>query len=301
MANAPILLFTFNRLWHTQQTIDALSKNLLANESNLIVFSDGPRNEADKPAVGQVRNLLRTITGFQSVSIVESDVNKGLARSIIDGVTSTLKQADRVIVVEDDLVTSPYFLSFMNQALSMYADDDRVASIHGYSYPVQAKLPDSFFIRGADCWGWATWRRAWKVFDEDGSKLLAELKDQNLTEVFDFKGSYPYTKMLEDQIHGRNNSWAIRWNASAFLRNMLTLYPGTSLVTNIGFDASGTHSNAGDSPYNSVINVSPVELKRITIEEHTVAREQIAMFFRKLNDRSIWSRMRNFIQRIGKT
>ena len=300
MPNAPILLFTFNRLWHTQQTIEALSKNLLADESKLIVFSDGPRNEADKAAVEKVRNFLPTITGFQSVTINASEVNKGLARSIIDGVTSTLKQSDRVIVVEDDLVTSPYFLSFMNEGLAMYADDDRVASIHGYSYPVEGKLPDSFFIRGADCWGWATWRRAWKAFEEDGSKLLAQLKEQDLTDQFDFGGSYPYTKMLEDQIHRRNNSWAIRWNASAFLKNMLTLYPAKSLVTNIGFDASGTHSIAEDMLYNSSRSTTPVQLMRIAVEEDTEARKQIAFFFRKLNRRSIWNRIRNFIQRRNK-
>lgn len=297
MTCAPILLFVYKRLSHTQQTIEALKANEFAANSQLIIFSDGPRREDDVQSVSDVRKFIRSIQGFQSIDIVESATNKGLARSIIDGVTSMLKKWERVIVVEDDLVTSPYFLSYMNQGLSMYADDHRVASIHGYTYPVKPALPESFFIRGADCWGWATWRRAWNVFEEDGSKLLAQLRYQNLTHQFDFGGSYPYTKMLEDQIHGRNNSWAIRWSASAFLANMLTLYPGTSLVTNIGFDASGTHSNVGDVVYHSPINNSPIHLKRIPIEENDYARKQIASFFRAANRGSLFKRLLNYIQR----
>jgi hypothetical protein len=290
MPNAPILLFTFNRLWHTQQTIDALSKNLLANESKLIVFSDGPRNETDKPVIEQIRNFLLTVRGFQSVEVIQSLSNKGLSKSITEGVKQALEKYESVIVLEDDLVTSPYFLSYMNQGLRLYAEDDKVISIHGYLYPVDGELPSSFFIRGADCWGWATWRRGWELFEADGKKLLRDLRDKNLVQAFDFNGAFPFTKMLEDQISGKNNSWAIRWAASAFLKDKLTLYPGVSFVKNIGFDSSGTHTIPDDSIYNSSLQNSPLKLDKIETKEDIVAREKISSFFRKTNKRR-WRRV----------
>ena len=130
-------------------------------------------------------------------------------------------RCDKVIVLEDDLVTSPHFLQYMNDGLGIYERDDRVISIHGYSYPVHGKLPETFFLRGADCLGWATWKRGWDLFEDDGQRLLNELERRNLTRSFDFDGSYPYTQMLRDQIAGSNSSWAVRWYASAFLRDKL--------------------------------------------------------------------------------
>ncbi len=190
--------------------------------------------------VKEVREYIRTITGFKSLRIVERETNLGLATSIISGVTEVVNQYGRIIVLEDDMVTSPFFLRYMNDALDLYENEEKVVSIHGYVYPIQG-LQETFFIKGADCWGWATWKRGWDLFDADGEKLLNELKKAGLLKRFDFDGAYPYTKMLRDQIEGKNNSWAIRWYASALLHDKLTLYPGKSLVHNIGTDASGTH------------------------------------------------------------
>jgi hypothetical protein len=130
----------------------------------------------------------------------------------------------------------------MNDGLSKYSADSRVASIHGYVYPTQASLPENFFMKGADCWGWGTWKRAWDLFESDGSKLLEQLKKRGLINEFDFGGSHSFSSLLRKQIEGKVDSWAIRWHASIFLQNMLTLYPGQSLVQNIGNDRSGTHS-----------------------------------------------------------
>ena len=287
---APILLFVYKRLWHTQQTIQALIKNDLAARSKLIIFSDGPKRESDITHVEQVRNYIKTIAGFESIEIIESPSNKGLANSIIDGVTQSLMKYDSVIVIEDDLVTSPYFLSYMNQGLALYENDEAVISIHGYSYPVSGRLPQSFFIRGADCWGWATWRRAWSLFEKDGKTLLHQLQEGKLAYEFDYGNTYPFLQMLKDQIQRKNDSWAIRWNASAFLKNKLTLYPGVSFVQNIGFDSSGTHSNIADKVYESQLQSSSPELKRIVPEENKEARQMIAEFFRKSR--------RNILQRI---
>ena len=118
----------------------------------------------DSSSVNQVRDFISKIKGFQSVTVYRSKTNKGLSRSVIDGVTEVLKRFDRCIVIEDDLVLSPHFLSFMRDGLSKYSDDSRVASIHGYTYPTDSVLPTNFFMKGADCWGWGTWKRAWGLF-----------------------------------------------------------------------------------------------------------------------------------------
>ena len=244
---APIALFCYNRLGHTERTVEALRANKLASESDLWIFSDGPRSQDDVSKVAALRSYLRTIVGFRAVQIVERSTNMGLAASIIAGVTEICDRVGRVIVIEDDLLTAPFFLRFMNEALEMYSEIEEVISIHGYVYPSQRQLPETFLIKGADCWGWATWKRGWTMFNPDGAALLEQLESRGLTREFDFNNSMSYTRMLRDQIAGKVNSWAIRWYASAFLNNKLTLYPGASLVQNIGHDGSGVHCAASNS------------------------------------------------------
>ena len=277
--NAPIALFVYNRPEHTLQTVTALQNNVLAKESDLIIFSDGPKNEKDTEKLIEVRKYLKTITGFKSITIKESKANQGLANSIITGVTETVSKFGQVIVLEDDLVTSKYFLKYMNEALELYKEAQDVISIHGYIYPVKTKLPDTFFLKGADCWGWATWKRGWDLFEADGQKLLAELEQKNLTKEFDFAGSYPYTQMLKDQIAGQNNSWAIRWYASAFIADKLTLYPGRSLVKNIGFDNSGTHCGRSQE-YSLRLSEIPIKVESIPIKENKRARKCFEIYFK---------------------
>jgi len=275
---APIALFVYNRPQHTRRTVEALLNNAEAAQTALYVFSDGPRNEAARESVAEVRSYIRSIAGFKSVAITEREINFGLARSIIDGVTKVCEQYGRVIVVEDDLVTSPFFLAYMNEALDLYEHEEKVISIHGYVYPLKGTLPETFFIKGADCWGWATWKRGWELFEPDGSALLQELTQRRLTRCFDFDGTYPYINMLKSQIKGKNNSWAVRWYASAFLKDRLTLYPGRSLVRNIGHDSSGRHSSTTNA-FAGAIADSRVAVERIAIEENVEARQRIAEFF----------------------
>ena len=275
---APIVLFTYNRPWHTMQTVEALKKNELAQESELFIFSDGWKNEDDKPKVLEVRDYLKTIDGFKNVTIIEKDKNWGLAANIIDGVTKIVNDYGRIIVLEDDLVTSPYFLRFMNEALEMYKYEEKVASIHGYIYPIK-DLPDTFFIKGADCWGWATWKEKWVIFEPDGKKLLEEVKRKNLAKEADFNGTYGYTKMLKDQIKGKNNSWAIRWYFSAFLRDMLTLYPGKSYVKNIGFDFNATHTKNKTNIFDVELN-QLFKLEKVEVIENLEARKKIEEFLK---------------------
>lgn len=282
MANlnlSPIALFVYNRPGHTKQTIEALQKNELAVESDLIIFSDGPKNEGAKLGVHEVREYLKSINGFRSIRIIERKENYGLAKSIIAGVGEVVNKYGKIIVLEDDLIASPYFLRYMNEALVYYEAEESVISIHGYIYPVKGEIPETFFIKGADCWGWATWKRGWDLFESDGKKLLQELEARKLNKEFDFDGSYPYIQMLKGQIKGFNNSWAIRWYASAFLRNKLTLYPGHSLVSNIGFDNSGIHTGKTRAFYVSIYN-QPIKINQMPIGENEGARLAIIKYFR---------------------
>ena len=239
---SPIVLFVYARPEHTRKALNSLAQNKEAIESELIIYSDGPKNEKATELVAEVRTIVSNVSGFKSVTTHFSSENKGLSQSIISGVSEVLEKYNRCIVLEDDLVLSPYFLSFMNDGLSKYSADSRVASIHGYVYPTQAPLPENFFMKGADCWGWGTWKRSWDLFETDGSKLLEQLNKKRLVNEFDFGGSYSFSSLLRKQVEGKVDSWAIRWHASIFLQNMLTLYPGQSLVQNIGNDKSGTNS-----------------------------------------------------------
>ena len=254
----------------------------MACDTELIVFSDGPRHSEEKTVVDSLRKYIKTITGFKKVSVVERRENLGLAKSIITGVSEVVKKYGRVIVLEDDLVTSPFFLKFINEALERYQDDERVVSVHGYVYPVSTTLPETFFLRGADCWGWATWKRGWDLFEPDGAKLLAELRDRGLERDFDFNGTYPYTKMLEEQTMGKIDSWAIRWYASAFLQGKLTLYPGRSLIKNIGADASGTHLGTTNI-YDTEVSRNQGTVAEIPVEENLLARREMEGYLRKIH------------------
>lgn len=280
MNHAPIALFVYNRPWHTRQAVESLLSNPAAARSPLYIFSDAARNAVAREAVAQVRAYIRGVTGFESVTIIERDTNFGLARSIIEGVTMLCGKHGRVIVVEDDLVTSPHFLEFMNNALTLYEHDERVISIHGYMFPVEGTLPETFFLKGADCWGWATWKRGWDLFERDGRRLLRELETRKLTYPFDLDGAYPYTSMLKKQGAGKIDSWAIRWRASAYLRNKLTLYPGRSLILNIGNDGTGTHCSATEQ-FSGPVAVSPIRLDAVPIEEHAGARQKLVEFHRR--------------------
>jgi glycosyltransferase involved in cell wall biosynthesis len=281
---APVAVFAYNRPELLELTIEALSKNMLAEQSDLLVFSDGAKSDADLPGVERVRKYLKTVDGFRSVRVIERERNYGLSVSIIDGVTQCIGEFGRIIVLEDDLVTSPWYLKFMNDALDMYSDDDDVISVQGYVYPSKFRLPEYFFIKGADCQGWATWTRGWKLFEPDGERLLNEIESRKLGREFNFGNNYPYVKMLRDQVNGKKNSWAIRWYASAFVRNKYTLYPGKTMILNTGFGSEGTNtSNRHLSKlYNSPLNQDPVDLQRIEVLNSAEGMKGFISHFRSL-------------------
>jgi hypothetical protein len=290
---APVVLFAYMRPEHLRRTITSLLGNAEAEATHLTVFCDAPKRSDHQPAVDEVRRYVDAIEGFASVTRVYRTGNMGLARSIIDGVTQTLRDHDRVIVLEDDLLLSPYFLRYMNDGLACYQDDDQVASIQGHWYSTGVPLPETFFLKGADCWGWATWSRAWAHFESDGRRLLEEVRKRNLSHEIDHDGQYPHMKILKRQVAGSNDSWAIRWHLSCYLRGMLSLYPAHSLVENIGHDASGTNCGASDT-FSVQLADSPVRIERIDISPSEEARMAIVDFFRSNKQsllRKAWSQV----------
>lgn len=293
---APILLFVYNRPEHVRRNIQALLKNELAAESELFIYSDAAKDETSQAAVKEVRAFIRSIQGFKKITITERAENWGLARSIINGVTTQINRYGRVIVLEDDLVVAPHFLQFMNDALETYRDEERVGHIQACDFTHDPSLPDTFLIKWTGSWGWGTWDRAWKHFNADGKALLTELESRKLTYTFDFNGKYGYTRMLRRQIEGKNNSWAIRWNASLFLKGILSLNVGKSLVQNEGFDGSGTNCGGGGL-YASELYMERLPVKKISpIEENIQARNAYVRYYARTN-----SFMAKAIRRIKRT
>ncbi|KAA6348740.1 hypothetical protein EZS27_003805 [termite gut metagenome] len=283
MIYTPILLFVYNRPAHVVQIIDSLQRNTLAAQSPLFIYSDAAKDEESLLPVEETRKFIRTITGFESVTIIEREKNWGLAKSIIDGVTTQVNRFGRVIVLEDDLIVAPYFLQFMNDALEAYKDEPKVGHIQACDFTQDPSQPDTFLIKWTGSWGWATWDRAWKYFNPDGKALLEELEAKKLTRTFDFNGAYPFTRMLHRQIEGKNDSWAIRWNASLFVKNILSLNVGRSLVQNTGFDGSGTNCGGGGL-YASNLCMERLPVERISpVTEDLAARHAFERYYRRTN------------------
>lgn len=294
---APIILFTYNRPWHTQQVLDSLQKNELSEQSQIFIFSDGAKDHEDEKLVNETRKILSQTRGFKKITIIERPVNFGLAANVINGVTSIIDEYGKVIVLEDDLITAPSFLTFMNNALELYEDVEEVGHIHSFCYS-GLDLPDTFLIKWVGSTGWATWADSWELFRPNGTKLLAEIKEKRLSRTFDFNGKYPYTRMLRRQVEGINNSWAIRWNASLFLNNKLSLNTGKSLIHNIGFDGSGENCGSQDF-YNMGLFDGKLELiKPNVIKENAEARKQFEEFYHKTN--SFWAKAKRRLQRMSK-
>jgi glycosyltransferase involved in cell wall biosynthesis len=287
MALAPVVIFAYNRPKHLQQTLEALSLNVLASETELRIYIDGSKeNASDEQTkkIEEVRHIANNISWSKSLSVFESPINKGLSASVIHGVTETLDLFGKVIVLEDDMISDKWFLTFLNEALTQYEAKTDVACVSGYIYPVTSKLPETFFLQGADCWGWGTWKRAWQELNTNGAELLQELEKEQLTRHFDFDGSYAYTQMLRDQIQKKNNSWAILWYASAYLKNRFTLYPSHSLIHNTGIDGSGTHNERSDK-FDVQLKHQKIMVANGNVQEDKEARKIVTEYFRSLHQK----------------
>ncbi len=257
---APILLFTYKRLDSLQQTVSSLQQNYHARESDLFIFSDAAKSVADEVSITKVRDYLKTITGFKNISIVEAPKNMGLANSIISGVSQVIKKYGKVIVLEDDLVTSPNFLSFMNKALDFYENNLNVFSIAGYTIPIRYEADygyDNYFFQRASSWGWAAWKDRWLEIDWAVKDFNQFKKNRKAIKDFKLRGSDIYS-MLNKQMNGKIDSWAIRWCFHQFKQKSYTVYPVVSKIKNIGFETNATHTNV----YNRYTSETDNGLKR---------------------------------------
>ena len=241
---APICVFTYNRLDETIKTIEALKRNFLAPTSELFIFSDGPKTEDDFQNVKDVRVFIRSVKGFKSIQIIESPVNKGLANSIIDGVTLIINEYGKVIVLEDDLVSSPNFLDFMNQALVFYSNNEKIFSITGYSMNLpllKSYIPDYYLGFRACSWGWGTWKNIWQEVDWLVSDYNS-FKRSIVKQAKFMRGGSDMPYMLWKQMNGKLDSWAIRWCYDQFKKEMFTVFPRDSKLINIGFGSNATNT-----------------------------------------------------------
>lgn len=240
---APVVLFCYKRLDILKQTIESLQQNYLADETELFVFSDGPKNAEDRLVIKYVRNYLKTITGFKKVIIKEAIQNKGLANSIIGGVTEIINEYDKVIVLEDDLVTSRNFLIYMNKGLDHYKDNPKIFSITGFSIPIKGLNENSvYFTQRANSCGWGTWKDRWTIIDWELKDYMALMSSRPARRAFNKMGS-DMVGLLAKQKSGKINSWAIRWCYHQFKHDLYSVHPVVSKIKNIGYGSTNaTHT-----------------------------------------------------------
>ena len=239
---APIAIFTYRRAEHLRRTLEALSRCELFEASPLLVFADGARGDSDASDVSAARRVATEMLAGRA-EFHFADSNRGLASSVIAGVGEAIRRYGRVIVVEDDLEVSLMFLRYMNEALDRYADCTSVYQVSGHMFDVPGLrgCGSAMFLPFTTSWGWATWRRAWDQFDPAAPGWEQLASDRALRKRFNLGGVYDYAGMLERQMNGIGDSWAVRWNWTVFSHDGLALFPAETLVRNSGLDGSGTH------------------------------------------------------------
>lgn len=280
MALTPIILFIYNRPNHTKQTLEALSNNTLASQSDLFIFADGPKNTASKEqleSIKQTRKVAASENWCKSVTLIESETNKGLARSIIEGVTEIINKYGKAIILEDDIITGKYFLEYMNEALEKYQGNKEVWHVTGWRDPIKhTKKNKAYLYPTMDCWSWATWTDRWQYFKKDPLYYKSIFSPQ-MIESFNVdntdKGMF---SQIEDNITGKINTWAIFWYATIFVNNGLCLGPTKSLCKNIGFDNSGVHcgTNSAEEIIETIDNKIQVFPKKIELDKKEFSKNK---------------------------
>lgn len=300
MKLAPVILFVYNRPETLRKTLEALASNELASETELFVYSDGPKVSADEAVrqkIKEVRALIREKNWCGHVTVIESEQNKGLANSIIEGVTKIVNQYSRAIIIEDDAVVSKHFLRFMNDALECYNDDPKVLSIGSWNYFCNPQLlNDNFFYRFPDSIAWATYDRAWKLFESDSNEAMRKISAAGKLDRFNGELGYPYfSNMLQLQAEGKISSWAIRWTATAIINDMLSYFPRQTLSVHIGFGDDATHERVEDYNAELVPAATPQPVKPAAVIENGTAMAEWRKFVK-----SHFVPRTTFVQRIKK-
>ncbi len=280
MQLSPLALFVFNRPKHTKEVIQALLLNKLIEQTQIYIFSDQANvgNEENKRLVQEVRIIIKSSPWHVRPIIIERSTNFGLAKNIISGINYVLEKHDDIIVLEDDIITSPGFLEFMNNALDLYRDDQEVMHISGYMFPLKKKLPETFFYNTASCWGWGTWKNSWNKYEPDTAILLSHFKNEQEVYRFNIENSYNFHQQLVANHVKTLNTWAVKWYATIFNNDGFSLHPGKSLTKNIGHDGSGINSSIDESFENDPLAKS-VKVERINITESSVVRKLMKQYY----------------------
>lgn len=279
---APIVLFTYKRLEHTKKTVEALQKNIYAADSDLYIYADAPKDGAAEDEVRAVREYIHSITGFKNITIIEREKNYGLAENIIDGVTRAVNTYGKAIVVEDDIVTSPYFLKFMNDALTVYKDNEKVMAVSGFCSVDnrEAANGEVFFLPWSDCWGWATWDRSWQYFERNPQKLYEYCTTHDMT-LFNFYNSYPYAfEQVKQNYFGKLYTWAIFFHAMVLIHHGLVAYSSNAHAYNIGNDGTGTNCGNMDIKFSPLSSKPDNKFPKVPVINKEM-EQQVAQYMKK--------------------
>lgn len=283
---ATIAIFAFNRPDKISNCLKSLANCYDFSRSKIVIFQDGPIVSKSDFDYEETTRIIEKYAQIHDLTFIKNTLNRGLQESIISGINKVFETTSKIIVVEDDLVVSPYFINYCNEYLKMYEDEKIVASIHGYAYPIEISFEIPYFLKGADCWGWATWRDRWEAFEPSANVSLNGIRNEKKAYDFDMNGSVGYSNMLYRQSIGKLNSWAIRWHASMYLQNRVTLYPVESHVLNTGADGSGTNVKTSTKYETKLANkASPVVYQKPTINKE--ANRALIKYYRKANRYSI--------------
>lgn len=252
MSYAPVAMFVYNRADHFKETYEALAKCQEAKYTDLIIFSDGAKNEKAEEGVKAVRAFAREIENrndFKTIKIVENSQNKGLAKSIIDGVTKVINEYGSIIVLEDDCACTPHFLNYMNKCLDFYENNKKIGAVSGYApqidFPKDYK--EDVFVAFRSCsWSWGTWKDRWENVDWELEEFSRFCKNPGLIKKLNSNGNDRFMRLYR-QTKGNGSSWSVRFGAHLVKNDWLTIYPRYSYIKNIGCDESGVHSKSEDA------------------------------------------------------
>ena len=303
----PIILFTYNRPWHTEQVLQALEKNELADQSHLIVFVDGPKANASEEQlkkIKQVRELVQSKKWCGSVEYHIAEQNIGCRNSIIAGITQVLSTYEAAIILEDDIVTSPYFLKYMNTCLNYYRVFKSVISISGYNLPPnRIKIPneykyDVYVSLRQQNWGWGTWRDRWESVDWDKNFIKDFIADKTLVEAFN-RGGDDLSKMLQEEYEGKSDAWDIQFTFHHFKHHGVSIIPCKSYTNNVGLDSSGTHTiNQHTSSFFNDLSMAAENPKLLNIVYEDIRLINAFYNAYSAKKRPLWQKAINRLSRI---
>lgn len=277
---APVVLFVFNRLDHTKETVKKLQGNFGSEDTSLYIYSDAARKDEEKENVNAVREFIDSITGFKSITIIKHEYNYGLANNIMLGVNAVCKEHGRVIVLEDDIVTSPCFLNYMNKALDFYMENKKIWHISGWNYPIDdCSLPNVFAWRVMNCWGWGTWDDRWQHFEKKPDEIISTWSRKKIKK-FNLDGNCNFWQQIVDNHNGKLNTWAVFWYATIFDKKGLCINPSVSFVNNIGRDGSGQNCGNRRDTLVSKLNERKDFEFNVESEENKTALNLIKEFYK---------------------